>query len=355
MITKKEIIMTDTMTSIERIDATVHFRKPDRVPVDLHNFQPAAGALGIPLSQVFKDGELLAEAMRKAWLEFKHDMILLENGTACNAQACGVDVVYRDDAAPAAHTPIVRDLADVASMEVPDPYTTFPMSEILKATRILSKEIGDKVWICARADQGPMDLASQLRGINELMLDIGLEEQPDLIHALLDYARRVATRYAYALIECGGNSTSIGEPVAGPDMLSPKHYKKYPWIHEKRMVDELKEHGIVLHNHICGNTLPIVEEFIGTGAEVLEIDHKTDARKIKEHARGRTTLLGNLNTNLLINGSPQDVEDACREAIEIMGPDYGFILGPGCAMSTETPADNIHALVESAKKYGIYQ
>jgi uroporphyrinogen-III decarboxylase len=28
--------------------------------------------------------------------------------------------------------------------------------------------------------------------------------------------------------------------------------------------------------------------------------------------------------------------------------------GPGCAMSTETPPDNIHALVEAAKKSGVY-
>jgi uroporphyrinogen decarboxylase len=35
-----------------------------------------------------------------------------------------------------------------------------------------------------------------------------------------------------------------------------------------------------------------------------------------------------------------------------MGTDGGFILGPGCALGSETPADNIHALVESAKKYG---
>jgi uroporphyrinogen-III decarboxylase len=49
------------------------------------------------------------------------------------------------------------------------------------------------------------------------------------------------------------------------------------------------------------------------------------------------------------------VEDACREAIDLLAPDYGFILGPGCALGTPTPADNIHALVESAKKYGFYQ
>ena len=230
------------MNSIERIDATIHFRKPDRVPVDLHNFQPAAKATGKPLAEVFQDGQLLAQAMLDTWREFGHDMILLENGTACNAQACGVEVVYRDDSAPATHEPIIHDLKQVLEMEVPDPYTALPMREILKATRILAKEIGDRVWICARADQGPMDLASQLRGLDQFMMDIALEEEPDLIHALLDYARRVATRYAFALMECGGHSTSIGEPLAGPDLLSPAHYKKYPWQHEKKMVDELKAH-----------------------------------------------------------------------------------------------------------------
>jgi hypothetical protein len=59
--------MKTEMTSIERVDATIHFRKPDRVPVDLHNFQPAAYATGLPLAEVFKDGELLADAMLNAW------------------------------------------------------------------------------------------------------------------------------------------------------------------------------------------------------------------------------------------------------------------------------------------------
>ncbi|GIL14471.1 MAG: uroporphyrinogen decarboxylase [Chloroflexota bacterium] len=346
--------MTDTMTSLERIEATIHFRKPDRVPVDLHNFQPAARATGLPMSEVFQNGELLAEAMLQAWRKFGHDMILLENGTACNAQACGLKVTYRDDMAPAAHDPIIKSLSEVADLEVPDPYTTFPMNEILKATRILSKEIGDKVWICARADQGPMDLSGQIRGLNEFMMDIGYGEEPELIHALLDYSRRVATRYAFALIECGGHSTSIGEPLGGPELLSPRHYKQYPWRHEKAMVDELKAAGIILHNHICGNTIPIIDDFIATGAQVLEIDHKTDMRVAKDHARGKTTLLGNIDTSILTYGTPQDVEDACRAAIDILGPDYGFILGPGCAMGPETPDDNIHALVESAKKYGVY-
>jgi MtaA/CmuA family methyltransferase len=346
--------MRNEMTAVERVRAAIELRQPDRVPVDLHNFQPTAYATGLPMSQVFKDGEMLAEAMLNAWREFGHDMILLENGTACNAQACGAMVTYRDDGAPVADKPLLTRLEDVANLKVPDPYTTFPMCEILKATRILAKELGDKAWICARADQGPMDLAAQLRGLNEFMLDIALGEQPEWIHRLLDYARQVATRYAYALIECGGHSTSIGEPVGGPDLISPKHYRRYPLTHEQKMVEDLKARGIILHIHICGNTVPILADFIGTSAPILEVDHKTDPGKIKDAARHKACLLGNLDTLLLSSGTPAEVDAACRDLIEVWKPDSGFILGPGCALGATTPADNIHALVESAKKYGAY-
>src|ERR1039458_9266919 len=168
------------------------------------------------MSEVFRTGALLAEAMLKAWREFGHDMILLENGTACNAQACGMTVAYQEGSAPVAEKPLISSLAEVAGLEVPDPYKTFPMCEILKATRILSKELAGRAWICARADQGPMDLAAQLRGMDTLMMDIATGEDEAGIHALLDYALRVGTRYARALIECGGHSTPIGERPGWP-------------------------------------------------------------------------------------------------------------------------------------------
>jgi uroporphyrinogen-III decarboxylase len=43
------------------------------------------------------------------------------------------------------------------------------------------------------------------------------------------------------------------------------------------------------------------------------------------------------------------VHDACREVIESCQTGGGLILRPGCAQSPNTPAENVHALVESAK------
>jgi MtaA/CmuA family methyltransferase len=323
------------------------------VPVDLHNFLPAAQAFGRPFSETFRDGELLAQSMLDAWREFGHDMILLENGTGCNAEACGAHVSYRDDASPVADEPLITSLDQVADLVVPDPETTFPMSEILKATRLLSREIGDQAWIVARADQGPFDLASQLFGIEGLMMAMAMGET-DGVNALLSYSREVTTRYAYALMDAGGRSTSIGEPVSGPGLISPRDYGAFAMPQQRQLVEDVVAHGGVVANHICGDTIPIFEDFLSTGAQILEIDHVTDRQQAKDMARGRACLLGTLDTNTITLGTPSEVMDEAREAIEILAPDSGFILGPGCALGPETPADNVHVLIEATRKYGTY-
>ena len=88
---------------------------------------------------------------------------------------------------------------------------------------------------------------------------------------------------------------------------------------------------------------------------MLEIDHKTDAAQAKVAALGRTCLLGNIDTNLLVFGTPEEVDTACQALISTCQQGGGFILGPGCALAPTTPAANIHALVESARRYGSYR
>jgi uroporphyrinogen decarboxylase len=121
------------------------------------------------------------------------------------------------------------------------------------------------------------------------------------------------------------------------------------------MVKELRDQGIILHLHICGDTDRITDDFIATGAPVLEIDHKTDATRAKAAPLGRTCLLGNIDTNLLVFGTPGEIDIACEALISTCKQGGGFILGPGCALAPTTPADNIHALVESARRYGSYR
>lgn len=344
------------MNSIERTLQTLTHKPPDRVPVDLHNFMVTARMMGVEsYADFFRDGEAMAEGQIKAWRRFGHDVLLVENGTAALAEACGVQVQYQSNSAPVAKQPAINNLDEVDNLKLPDPYKDPLLSELLKATRIVVEEIGDQAFIIGRADQGPFSLASEIRGMDNFMMDLALEEKPDQLHKLLDFCRQAVLRYALAQIEQGAHCTSIGDSPSGPDLISPVYYRKYAYPYVKQLVNDLTAKGVTLAYHICGNSTPIIADMVSTGATIIEIDQKADMQACKEAARGRATLLGPVDpSEVMANGTPESVTQKCRQAIEILAPGGGFILGPGCALPATTPDENIDALVESAKMYGSY-
>jgi uroporphyrinogen decarboxylase len=344
------------MNSIERTMRTLEHKLPDRVPVDLHNFLVTARMMGAAsYADFFRDGEAMAEGQIMAWRRFGHDVLLVENGTAALAEACGVQVQYQSGSAPVAKEPAIRSLDEVDDLKVPDPYKDPLLSELLKATRIVVEEIGDQAFILGRADQGPFSLACEIRGMSNFLMDLALGERPEQVHKLLDYCRQVSLRYALTQMEQGAHCTSIGDSPSGPDLISPEYYRRYAYPHVKRLVADLKAKGVRLSYHICGNATPIIEDMVSTGAAVIEIDQKADMRTCKQAARGKATLLGPIDPGgVLANGRPELVREKCLEALEILGPGGGFILGPGCALPATTPGENIDVLIETARKHGRY-
>lgn len=344
------------MNSIERTLLTLENKHPDRVPIDLHNFMVTARMMGVDsYADFFRDGEAMAEGQIKAWRRFGHDILLVENGTAALAEACGVQVEYLRDSAPVAKVPAIKNLDEVDNLILPDPYKDPQLKELLKTTRIVVEEIGDKAFIIGRADQGPFSLASEIRGLGNFMMDLALGKQLDQIHKLLGFCRQVVHRYALAQIDQGAHCTSIGDSPSGPDLISPEYYRRYAYPYVKQLVADLKAKNVMLSYHICGNATPIIEDMVSTQAAIIEIDQKADMRKCKEAARGKTTLLGPIDpSDIMAKGTPEMVAKKCREALEVLAPGGGYILGPGCALPATTPDENIDAMIETAKKYGRY-
>ncbi len=342
------------MNSVERTFTTLQHRLPDRVPVDLHNFQVIARMMAVgSFADFFRDGEAMAEGHIEAWRRFRHDVVLVENGTAALAEACGVQVIYQDDAAPVAKEPAIQSLDEIEKLVVPDPNRTPVLAENLKATRIVSEVLGRDAFIIGRADQGPFSLAAEIRGLDRFMMD--LAEGDPRAFDLLDFAYQVVKRYALAQVEQGAHCTSIGDSPSGPDMISPRMYRQYAYPYVERLVRELRDQNIMLAYHICGNSTPIIEDMVRTGATIVEIDQKADMRTCKRAAAGKSTLLGPIDPGgVLANGTPDLVLAKCKEALEILAPDGGFILGPGCALPSTTPDENIDALMEAARVYGRY-
>ena len=134
------------MNSVERTLRTLEHQIPDRVPVDLHNFLVTARMMcASSYADFFRDGEAMAEGQILAWRRFGHDVLLVENGTAALAEACGVQVQYQADSAPVAKEPAISSLDQVDALQVPDPYRNPLLSELLRRRASSPKRLATKL------------------------------------------------------------------------------------------------------------------------------------------------------------------------------------------------------------------
>jgi MtaA/CmuA family methyltransferase len=341
------------MNSLERVAAVVQGRIPDKVPVALHNFLLAAKMAKIPMSRAFQDGKLLAEAQLFAWRRFKHDMLLVENGTTAMAQAMGCEVAYADDHPPYVVKPVIRNWSDIDKLEIPDPTKIFPLTCLLEAGRILKNEIGNEVFLQMRSDQAPLALASALRGYEQFFMDLADEASHVHIRRLATLCRQATERLSLAFKDAGAHGTCIGE--FGPATISPRLYRSLALPELKEYFRVMRAAGFNSALHQCGNTLAVIDDMANVGADVLELDPVTDMARAKSAAQGKAAILGMVDPSAVLHrGSPKLVEEKCREAIAIVGAGGGFVLGPGCALSEATPLENIDALMAARDKYGVY-
>jgi len=65
-------------------------------------------------------------------------------------------------------------------------------------------------------------------------------------------------------------------------------------------------------------------------------------------------IAGNLPASILCTGTPQQVKESCRKLIETCAPGGGYILTGAASMDNGNP-DNLRAMTEAAKEYGVYR
>ena len=344
------------MTSVERCQTVLDGGIPDRVPVCLLNFMPAAAKAGMSLREYCTDGQAMAEAHISAWERYGHDMIDLENGVAALASAVGCRVEFEEDTSPPWVTaPALQRIEDVEQLQPIDPSTDGMLPEMLKATRLISERLGDRAFFLAEADQGPFSLATQIVGIEELLVALMDPDKEALVRRLLEYTTQQVITYARALIDAGAHMTGMGDSIAGPDVCSPDLYRRFALPYEHQVVETLAAEGTRIGLHICGDATRILDDMVATGSQLLAVDFKIDRTAAKDAARGVTTLIGTVDPSAVMTlGTADDVRAAASSDFEILKAGGGFILAPGCALPYDTPDENIQALIEAAHTEGRY-
>ncbi|MDR2673441.1 MAG: hypothetical protein LBC18_00845 [Opitutaceae bacterium] len=187
------------MTSLERCLAVLNGEIPDTLPIVPQSFMYAVETAGFKMADVSRNGRKMAAAHRISQEKHGYDGCVIDFDDAAIAEAIGARVIYRDTepAIVDEERPVLKDLRGVHELEVPDPWTAGRLPEWLEATKTLSDEIGDRVLIMGRADQGPFSIACLLRGMTQFMMDLMTEDRA-LIADVLEFGRKCCVAFAKA-------------------------------------------------------------------------------------------------------------------------------------------------------------
>ena len=344
------------MNSLERVKAVLAGQIPDRVPVCLHNFMLAAREAGIPLEEYRSDPEAMARAHLAALDKYGHDCILIDTDTTMLAEAMGATSECAPNEPGRIVAPAIRSLRDVDRLKVVNPESDGRIPALLEGVRLIAKQVGTEVAIRGNADQAAFDLACMVRGIEEFLMELASDSENPAIGRLLEICYQSHLAVHRALRKAGAHFTSMGDSLAGPDVISPAMFDRFARPYEERLVKDLTAEGIFPVIHICGDTSRILGFLSGYDFCGFELDYKTDAVRAKSRVGARHVLFGNIDpSGVIARGTPMMIREKTRQLIALWKPGGLFVLNAGCAIPANTPEENIRALLATAREEGVYE
>ena len=344
------------MNSLERVKAVLAGQIPDRVPVCLHNFMLAAREAGIPMEEYRSDPEAMARAHLAALDKYGHDCILIDMDTTMLAEAMGATSECAPNEPGRIVAPAIRSLREVDRLKVVNPESDGRIPALLEGVRLIAKQVGKEVAIRGNADQAAFDLACMVRGIEEFLMELASDSENPAIGRLLEICYQSHLAVHRALARAGAHFTSMGDSLAGPDVVSPAMFDRFARPYEERLVKDLAGEGIFTVIHICGDTSRILGFLSGYDFCGFELDYKTDAVRAKSSVGAGHVLFGNIDpSGVIARGTPAMVREKTRQLIALWKPGGLFVLNAGCAIPANTPEENIRALIATAREEGVYE
>jgi uroporphyrinogen decarboxylase len=334
------------VNSIERILAALSFRKPDRVPVIAQVFGHAAVLAGVPLREYLRDGELLARCQIQALNRYGYDAVFALMDTSVETEAAGSVLKYPRDRYPYVTSHALPAAAGLEGLSVPDPHKAGRMPELLKAARILRREVGDEVLVVGCV-LGPLTVATQLMSA-ETALYLAIDE-PEQFARLLDFAAGISIRFGVAQIEAGVHLPVVFDPSASPAVIPPQFFREFELPCLRKVFTALKEAGAAANwLHIAGPAAPILPLYPLAGVDIANFDYCVGGSEAQQ-ALPRTCLDGNIKPLSFVEVTPETIAAESVELLRQFEQRGGFILSSGCEIPPEAKPENVAAMVSAAR------
>lgn len=152
-----------------------------------------------------------------------------------------------------------------------------------------------------------------------------------------------------------GNDFGSQRQLLMPPDLWRRFYKPYL----KKLIEQARSYGCVTAAHSCGSIRSIIPDLLEIGVDAInpiQINAgNMDPQELIEEFGADAVFFGGIDENhILLNCTPEQVREETRRIIDILGRFGKYIAAPSHDyLLPEVPADNIAAMYDEVKRYGI--
>lgn len=330
------------MTSRERVIKTLCGKKPDRIP----NFNIIMGFSAAYSNRTYREYasnyKILCDCDIRCAEDFHLDILSSISDPMREAESFGAKVVLPENDVPYSPTPLITDLNQIKQLKASSPENSPRTLDRIKAIDYF-KQNGKNYYIGGWVE-GAFAECCDLRGINDFMADIAIEE-PQIIHEFLQKTCEQAIRFALLQVEAGADIIGIGDAAAS--LISPDMYRIFVFPYQKKIIESIHKAGAKTKLHICGNTSAILPQMIETGTDIIDLDWMVDLSIAKDLLKNKATILcGNYDpVSILLQSTPNDIARAVNYCADTVKDRY--ISSAGCEVPWKTPKENLQAVAET--------
>jgi len=201
----------------------------------------------------------------------------------------------------------------------------------------------------------PFDIIGDwLRGTRGVMID--MYRHPDKLLQAMERLVPILTKMGIEQSKRDGNPIVSLMLHKGPEgFMSLEQFKTFYWPPLRKVLMGLIEEGCVPMVLFEGNytsRLDVIKD-IPAGKAVYWFE-TVDIRKAKEVLGNIACFRGNVPAALLYAGTAQQVRDYVKELIDVVGKGGGLMVDSGIWFD-EAVHDNVKAMVDFTKEYGVYR
>ena len=210
-------------------------------------------------------------------------------------------------------------------------------------------------------DRGVISIAVTLPGLGLSPQSIyEYYDSPEKVQARCERQHEQIVRRTKEIVKLKPDFVLIG--ISGFMIANPeKIFRQLALPTLKAVTTLCKNAGVITQVHCCGPEYALVkiaaEETDLCSINPLETPPMGDCdlKTVKTNFGYKLSLMGNLHTtNVMLNGTAEEVAQASRQAIDDAAEGGGFILSSGDQCGRDTPDENIYAMIETARTYGKY-